>query len=71
MIIDKNPVIDESKRTFKVQSDINPNEEVSIAINGTMAIHLDDIEKISGNTITVIFGLDIDWNNDTFIVFYE
>jgi membrane protease subunit (stomatin/prohibitin family) len=70
MKIDKNPVLDEINRTITVQDNIS-NAEISISINGLMAIHVDDIESVSNNIITVVPGLDIDWENDTFVVFYE
>ena len=71
MEVDKEPLINSNNRTFTVQKNINQLEEVSISINGLMAIHTDDIENISGNIITIIDNLDIDWYYDSFVVFYD
>jgi hypothetical protein len=69
MKVDKEPIINESNRTLTVIDTITG--EVSISINGLMAIHADDIENISDSVITLVPGLDIDWENDYFAVFYE
>jgi hypothetical protein len=71
MIIDNNPIIDKDNHTFEVQETINQDEEVSISVNGLIAIILDDITDITDKIITVKSDLDIDYDNDSFSIIYE
>lgn len=71
MQVDKNPIVDKNNFTFTVSNNINPQEEISISINGLMAVHKDDIVSVEGNTITVVPDLDIDWDYDSFVIIYD
>ena len=68
MIIDNNPTVNEDDRTFEVQENIDTDEDISIFINGLMAVMNDDVEDITDNVIT-IKDIDIDYHS-TFQVMY-
>jgi hypothetical protein len=70
MVVDTSPVIDIETRKIAVSHNIDINEEVAISLNGLLAIFEDDIESISNNVITVVEGLDIDWDNDEIAVMF-
>lgn len=70
MTVDSNPVLDEANKTITVVDNIDANDEVSISINGLMALYHEDIEDITGNTITLISQHDLDWTNDSVSVIF-
>lgn len=70
MIIDNTPIINELNRTFEVEFDINLEEELSIFINGLAGIHVDDIEDITNNIITIKADLGLDYSYDEFTILY-
>jgi len=69
--IDNSPDIDGTNRTFTVDNNILDDSEISITINGLMGIYNDDIDNVSDNVITLKDGLDVDYEGDAFVVFYE
>ena len=69
MVIDTNPIVLEN--AFQVLNNINQDDEVSISVNGLMAIHTEDIISISNNIINITPGLPIDWDLDSFTIFYS
>ncbi len=71
MIIDKSPLINSVENKFTVLENINESEDTVISVNGILAIFNDDITDITDNVITVNPHLDIDYDNDVFIVIYE
>lgn len=70
MIIDNSPIIDKNNRTIKVESNINTEEEISISVNGLLALYYEDIENITDNIITLLPIPDLDWDNDSIWVIY-
>lgn len=70
MIIDNNPIIDKNNRTIKVKSNINTEEEISISVNGLLALYYEDIENITDNIITLLPIPDLDWDNDSIGVIF-
>ena len=68
MIIDNNPILLDN--SLEVEYSIKQDEEVSITVNGMMAIYKDDIISIIDNKIFLKADLDLDWNNDSFSIFY-
>jgi hypothetical protein len=71
MNIDTSPTLNENNLTIEVAFDIDSSEEISIMINGLLAIVSDDVSDITDNVITLKEAFDIDWNNDSFEVLYS
>lgn len=69
MVIDKNPVILDN--SLMVQNNIIDIKDVSISINGILSIYEEDIISISNNIIYINPNLGINWETDTFVIFYN
>ena len=73
MIIDNSPIIDRNNRTFTVQSDINPWEDVIISINGIWSIYNEDIIRVNSRTVSLKDTVEIDlhdYDEDEFAIIY-
>ncbi len=69
MIIDKFPSI--SNNIIEVVHNIDINEDVAITMNGTITLLKEDIEFIEENKIKLYDNLNIDYENNEFVVFYS
>jgi hypothetical protein len=70
MTIDITPVLDEDNLTMTVTDNIDTSEEVSIMINGLIALTNEDFEDITDNVITLKEDFNIYWDYDSIQIMY-
>ena len=73
MIVDNSLIIDRNNRTFTVQNDINPWEDVIISVNGIWSIYNEDIIRVNSRTVSLKDTVEIDlydYDEDEFAIIY-